>query len=260
MTTTTMATTATSATRTESALAASARRYWSTQSDAKHRNTDEAAYARYADELLAIVPASGTLVDVGCGACEVTAHLAPYFDRVIGFDRSDSMLDAARARIAQLELGNLEVRKGEATALPERMPKADVVLSYGVVQYLSGDELAQHLRECRRILADGGVVLSALVPNRALKDVYYYGKLVPAREGVAGRLRSRLALSKLRWRGYVERDPLWDGMGNWFTKSEYEAAANAAGFDAEFRHCWYYEYRFHALLTPRATREAPPAR
>ena len=79
--------TTTTTARTESALAASARRYWSTQSDAKHRSTDEAAYARYADELLAIVPASGTLVDVGCGACEVTAHLAPYFDHVIGFDR-----------------------------------------------------------------------------------------------------------------------------------------------------------------------------
>jgi SAM-dependent methyltransferase len=252
--------TTTTTARTESALAASARRYWSTQSDAKHRSTDEAAYARYADELLAIVPASGTLVDVGCGACEVTAHLAPYFDHVIGFDRSDSMLGAARARIAQLEIGNLEVRKGDATAMPERMPKADVVLSYGVVQYLSADELAQHLRECRRILADGGVVLSALVPNRALKDVYYYGKLVPAGDGVAGRLRSRLALSKLRWRGYFEHDPLWDGMGNWFTKSEYEAAANAAGFDAEFRHCWYYEYRFHALLTPRAEPGAIAAR
>jgi SAM-dependent methyltransferase len=247
-------------TRTESALAASARQYWSTQSDAKHRSTDESAYARYAEELLAIVPAGGTLVDVGCGACEVTAHLAPYFDRVIGFDRSDSMLSAARARIARLGIENVEVRKGEATAMPERMPKADVVLSYGVVQYLSADELARHLAECRRILADNGVALSALVPNRALQDVYYYGKLVPARDSVAGRLRSRLALGRLRWRGFLAHDPLWDGMGNWFTKNAYEAAANAAGFDAEFRHCWYYEYRFHALLTPRGARETHATR
>lgn len=236
----------------ESTLASSSRRYWSDKSDGMHRASSEEWYAKYAGELLAMLPAGGTLIDVGCGACQVTTYLAPRFERVVAFDFSDAMLAAAERRIDRLGLTGVRLASGNATAFPAPMPRADVVLSYGVVQYLSIEELALHLAECRRAIADNGVVCSAIVPNAALRSIYYFGKLVPASDRLASRLRSHAELARRRVKGRLANDPLWDGIGNWFSTADFEAVANRAGFDAEFRHCWYYEYRFHALLRPRS--------
>jgi SAM-dependent methyltransferase len=241
----------------ESALATTARRYWSDKSDGMHRGSDEASYAKYAAELLAMLPAGGTLIDVGCGACQVTTYLAPHFSLVIGFDQSESMLAAARARIERLGLRNIDVRFGNAVAFPASLPKAGVVLSYGVVQYLSSGELLRHLSECRRVVADNGIACSAIVPDVALRDVYYYRTLVPTDSRVVSRLSGCAELARRRLRGRLARNPLWDGMGNWFSTAEFARVAGAAGFDAEFRHCWYYEYRFHALLRPCQRTLAP---
>jgi SAM-dependent methyltransferase len=234
-----------------SLLSESSRRYWSDKSDGMHRSSSEAAYAKYADELLAMLPRGGTLIDVGCGAFQVASYLAPHFTKVVGFDRSDAMLAAARQRVDRLGLSNVELATGDARAFPPALPKADVVLSYGVVQYLSLDELAAHLRECRAALRKGGIACSAIVPNAAQRNVYYYGKLVPAGPRLPGRVKSFVELSRRRLQGRIAGNPLWDGMGNWFSIADYEAAAGKAGFDAEFRHCWYYDYRFHALLRPK---------
>jgi SAM-dependent methyltransferase len=234
----------------ESRLAASSRRYWSDKSDGMHRGSDETAYAKYAKELLALLPTGGTLVDVGCGALQVTSYLAPHFARVVGFDRSETMLAAAAARVARFGLDNVELRAGDAAAFPPGLPSADVVLSYGVVQYLSVEELGAHLRECRRTLAAGGTACSAIVPDAALRSAYYYGRLVPAGPRFSGRLRSYVELNRRRLKGRLAGNPLWDGMGNWFSVPQFEALARQAGFDAEFRHCWFYDYRFHALLRP----------
>lgn len=240
----------------ESTLAATARRYWSDKSDGMHRSADETSYAKYAAELRAMLPAGGTLLDVGCGACQVTSYLAPHFDRVVGFDRSESMLEAGRKRIAARGIGNVELRLGDAARFPPALPKAAVVLSYGVVQYLSDAELAAHLAECRRAVADEGIACSAIVPDAALRNAYYFGKLIPTEARLASRVKSYAELTKRKMKGRLARNPLWDGMGNWFTTPGFSAAAAAAGFDAEFRHCWFYEYRFHALLTPRRTPSA----
>jgi len=236
----------------ESPLAATSRRYWSDKSDGMHRSSDEGAYANYAKELLALLPVGGTLLDVGCGALQVTSYLAPHFARVIGFDRSESMLAAAAARAERCGLSNVELRSGDAVSFPEGLPPADVVLSYGVVQYLSQDELGAHLRECRRALADGGIACSAIVPDSAQRSTYYYGRLVPAGPRLGGRLRSYVEVNRRRLKGRLAGNPLWDGMGNWFSVPQYESIARQAGFDAEFRRCWFYDYRFHALLRPAA--------
>ena len=240
----------------ESLLAESSRRFWSDKSDGMHRSSTEAAYAKYADELLALLPRGGTLIDVGCGSFQVASYLAPHFAKVIGFDRSDAMLAAARQRVDRLGLANVELTLGDARAFPAALPKADVVLSYGVVQYLSLDELGRHLRECRNALKTGGVACSALVPNAAQQSLYYYGKLVPAGTRITGHLKTFIELNRRKLKARIANDPLWDGMGSWFSLADFEAAAKSAGFDAEFRHCWFYDYRFHALLRPNGQKSA----
>jgi hypothetical protein len=69
-------------------------------------------------------------------------------------------------------------------------------------------------------------------------------------------MQSFIELNRRRLKGRIANDPLWDGMGSWFSIADYEAAAGKAGLDVEFRHCWYYDYRFHALLRPAGAERA----
>ena len=86
---------------------------------------------------LAMLPSGGTLLDVGCGACQLTTYLAPEFDQVYGVDFSETMLLTARQRIERRGLTNVWVLSGTAQKFPEVINNANVILSYQLVQYLT---------------------------------------------------------------------------------------------------------------------------
>jgi cyclopropane-fatty-acyl-phospholipid synthase len=224
--------------------------HWNGKTDGGHRYSTERWLQKYASELLAMLPSRGTLVDVGCGACQLTIYLAPEFERVYAVDFSEAMLATARQRIESHGLMNVQLLSGTAQKLPEVISGANVVLSYLLLQYLTLADLSQHLRECQRVLDKGGMVLAATIPNSALKDLYYRGRLIPG-QGQFGRMRRWIQLTRRRIIAYFQRDLLWDGIGNWFSQADIEKIADECGFDVEFRNSWFYEYRFHALLTPK---------
>ena len=223
-------------------------KYWNGKTDAMHRYSKEEWFQKYASELLAMLPARGTLLDVGCGSCQVTTYLAREFEQVYALDFSETMLAAGRERIERLGATNIQILHGTAQEFPKVINHADVILSYGVVQYLTLEDFIQHLHECRRLLAKDGIVCAALIPNVALQRTYYREKLVPTQDQLAGELRRWMRLTRRRIKAYLEKDLLWDGIGNWFHQADVRQAANTAGFDVEFRNSWFYEYRFHALL------------
>src|SRR5512139_3880279 len=80
-----------------------------------------------------------TVVDVGCGAgldLLLAARAVGPNGRAIGIEMTDAMADRARrgARVAGLE--NVEVRAGDAIALPVGAESADVVMSNGVLNLI----------------------------------------------------------------------------------------------------------------------------
>jgi cyclopropane-fatty-acyl-phospholipid synthase len=213
-----------------------------------HRYSKEEWFDRYASELLAMIPSRGTLLDVGCGSCQVTTYLASEFERVYAIDFSETMLSAGHQRIKRLGLTNIQLIPGTAQEFPKFISRADVILTYGVLQYLTLADLRQHLHECRRVLADGGIVCAALIPNVALRKSYYHEKLVPSQAQFAGQFRKWVRLTRRRLTAVVTKDLLWDGIGNWFSQADIRNSANEAGFEVEFLNSSFYEYRFHALL------------
>jgi|SoiMethySBSTD1v2_1073268.scaffolds.fasta_scaffold04139_10 ubiquinone/menaquinone biosynthesis C-methylase UbiE len=235
----------------DSTLASLSHKYWRGKTDGMHRHSEEEWFQKYAAELLAMLPLRGTLLDVGCGSCQVTTYLAQVFEHVYAFDFSETMLSAGQERIKNLGLTNIDLLSGRAQEFPKTAGRSDVILSYGVIQYLTLADLVQHLRECHRLLTDDGIVCAALIPNVAMRESYYRSRLVPAEAQFASRLRRWLRLTRRRLKGYLDKDPLWDGIGNWFRQSDIQQAARDVGFEAEFRNSWFYEYRFHALLRPK---------
>jgi ubiquinone/menaquinone biosynthesis C-methylase UbiE len=232
-------------------LSSSMQKYWSTRIDGEHRYSGEEWFQKYASELLAMLPCRGTLLDVGCGSCQVTTYLAPEFEQVYALDFSESMLAAARQRVESSGVTNIKLLSGTAQKFPSALARADVILTNAVVQYLTHADFCRHLQECRRILSQNGVICVALVPDMARKKTYYYGYFSPHHFGRLRSFRSWIYLTRRRAKGYLLNDLRWDGIGNWFYQADIEKAATEAGFQVEFRNSWFSEYRFHALLRPK---------
>lgn len=125
---------------------------------------------------LAALQRGMTVVDIGCGRGEASAQAARSGARVIALDYS---LDALRmtARSASVAAapgaGGVHRAASAAEALPIATHSAERVLLLDVVEHLHPWQLAEALREIRRILrADGYVVIHTL-PNRWALAVAY---------------------------------------------------------------------------------------
>jgi ArsR family transcriptional regulator len=111
--------------------------------------------ASHLQALPALLDASWTVGDLGCGTGQVTAALAPFVKHVIAVDRSGEMLQAARRRLR--ELTNVDVRRGELEALPIGDGELDVATLMLVLHHLA--DPAEALREAARTLRPGGRLL-----------------------------------------------------------------------------------------------------
>jgi arsenite methyltransferase len=124
------------------------------------------------------LPAGATVVDIGSGAGTdlllAAVHVGPT-GRAIGVDMTEAMRDRARRGAAACGLTHVDVREGEATALPVESESVDVVISNGVLNLVAEKQIA--IAEVRRILKPGGrvqiadIVLGVELPEEARRDI-----------------------------------------------------------------------------------------
>ena len=95
--------------------------------------------------------------------------------RAIGVDMTEPMVERACAAAGMLGLANVEVRLGDATALPVDDESVDVLISNGVFNLVPDKERA--LREIFRVVKRGGrlqlsdIVLGSELDEAATRDV-----------------------------------------------------------------------------------------
>lgn len=119
-----------------------------------------------------------TVVDVGCGAgldLLLAARAVGPSGRAIGIEMTEAMAAQARGGARAAGLENVDVRSGDAIALPVDAESADVVMSNGVLNLIPEKETA--VREMHRVLKPGGqllladIALETAVSDEARRDI-----------------------------------------------------------------------------------------
>ncbi len=127
---------------------------------------------------VAALPQGATVVDVGCGAGTdllLAAQRVGPSGHAIGVDMTADMRRQAAEGARLLDLKHVEIREGDATALPVDDETADVVMSNGVLNLVP--DKAAAIAEVRRVLKPGGrvqiadIVLGQDLPESARRDV-----------------------------------------------------------------------------------------
>ncbi|MFB3920793.1 MAG: methyltransferase domain-containing protein [Terriglobia bacterium] len=106
---------------------------------------------------IAPIRAGETVVDIGCGAgmdLLLAGRRVGSTGKALGVDMTDAMIERARASARAAGLAHVDVRKGDATALPIDSASVDVVISNGVINLVPEKQLA--FEEIVRVLKPGG--------------------------------------------------------------------------------------------------------
>ncbi len=118
------------------------------------------------------VPVGATVLDIGCGAgmdLLLAARRVGPTGRAIGVDMTPVMLERTREAARKLGLEHVELREGDAEALPVEDDSVDVVISNGVLN-LTTDK-AKAFSEILRVLKPGGrLMLGDIVVAEELSE------------------------------------------------------------------------------------------
>jgi ubiquinone/menaquinone biosynthesis C-methylase UbiE len=150
----------------------------------------EAAGRHEAEDVLApLIRPADTVLDLGCGIGRVVRYVAPLCREVWAVDVSETMLNFARERLA--DLPNVRLVRGEEVAIPA-VATATIDFAYSLLtlQHVEREHAFLLMRELRRVLRPDGTAYLTF-PN-LLSDTYLSGFIQYAESGeVANAARAR---------------------------------------------------------------------
>jgi SAM-dependent methyltransferase len=138
------------------------------------------SWAAWARALGHLLPALD-VVDIGCGDGYLTLETARWARSVIGVDRSDAVLDRARALAERRRVTNAQWKKGDLMRLPLADASVDVALLSQALHHARHPDDA--LEEAARVLRPGGRLL--VLDLREHEEAWVRERLGDARLGFA---------------------------------------------------------------------------
>ena len=141
--------------------------------------------------LIATVPAGARVLDVGCSTGHVIAAVPDEYER-IGADISSGSIELARALRPEIRFEEAPVE-----ALPFEDQSFDCVLALDILSASGVDDDAAALREIRRVLRPGGILLVQVAAYEWLRSDY------DETAGTARRYTRPLVRTLLRAEGFT---------------------------------------------------------
>jgi ubiquinone/menaquinone biosynthesis C-methylase UbiE len=133
---------------------------------ARFQKALELAHIRFGERVL----------DIGCGRGELVVNAALIGAHVVGIDYAEEAVRIAEEALAGYPpevRERADVRQMNARAMDFADESFDLAFMSDVVEHLYPHELAEALRETRRVLRPGGRLIVHTCPNRLLYEVTY---------------------------------------------------------------------------------------
>jgi methyltransferase-like protein len=186
-----------------------------------------------------------SLLELGCG---VGGHLIPMAaalpdSRFVGIDLSAGQIEQGQAVVAELGLGNVELRTQDVMAFADNEGPFDYIVCHGVFSWVPPAVQDRILAICRQCLGEQGLAMISYntLPgwhqNAAIRDIMLYGARGAA--GPAQQVKDALAFLGLVARSLFEPDSPYG-------QAVRSAAESLAGHDPSYV---FHEY-LEAFNTP----------
>lgn len=125
------------------------------------------------EAFLGLLPNDWTVVDIGTGTGYLLPTLVRYFQKVIGVDPVDRMLEVAQRRLDFHRLDQVELRKGDLVHLPIKNDSVDLALAFLVLHHVP--EPREAIQELFRIVRSGGCIL--IVEQQAHQNESFHERM-----------------------------------------------------------------------------------
>ena len=174
-------------------------------------------------------PVDGPILELGCGTGRVALPLARRGSRVVGIDRSASMLARARTRVTRAKLhSSIQLIRGDIRHLPfPDKTFALVMAPYGILQSLLDEQLlSATLKDVRRVLTRDGIFGLELVADLPAWDEYANRVTLRSHRGPHGRPIKLIETVKQDRRNHITRfeQQFVEGRGAGATRRKFSLA------------------------------------
>jgi SAM-dependent methyltransferase len=119
----------------------------------------------------------GRVLDAGCGGGGTAVSLAEEASFAVGLDLDARFLGSGTRLLREKGMSNAAFVQGDGARLPFRDGAFDVVFSHSVIEHVSS--APAYLRECHRVLRQGGVLYLSTAPYLSLAGAHLPRLLVP---------------------------------------------------------------------------------
>lgn len=169
------------------------------------------------------------ILELGCGTGRVALPLARHGSRIVGIDRSESMLTRARLRAQRLKLqSRLQLIRGDIRHLPFPDKTFPLVMApYGILQSLLDEELLRAtLKDVNRVLSRRGTFGLELVADLPAWDEYSNRTTLRGERGPHGKPIRLIETVRQDRRNHITRfeQEFVEGRGRRVTRKRFKLA------------------------------------